>query len=461
MKKCILYIFCVQMVQMGFSQKTDVLAFSEYLGYVKKYHPIVKQANLIISESEAKLLKARGSFDPKLEIDYDRKNFKNTAYFDKLNAAFKIPTWYGVALKGNFEQNTGAFLSPEDNVPTNGLYNLGLSVSLARDLLINERMATLKQAKLFQKQAEVDNQLLVNDILYEASKSYFQWLKAYQEKKVYEEFLSNAALRLQGVIRSYEFGEKPAIDTTEARIAVNNRKLHLEKAKLHFRKASLALSNYLWIEDIPVEIKTNIVPDTEIKNYIDEVLLLNSNALNLDLENHPKIQSLDYKYKGLGIERRLMQNNLLPKIDMQYNFLSDTPEIVNSFNTANYKAAVSVSIPLFLRKERADLKLTNYKLQAVDFDIQSTSWVLKNKLNAIQQEINSYQNQITLADGIVSDYVTLLKGEERKFEIGESSLFLINSRESSLIENKLKVIELETTLLNAKGKLFNTFGIEL
>ena len=102
MKKTILNILCTITGLIGFGQEIDVLPFSEYLGYVKKYHPIVKQANLVISESEAQLLKARGAFDPKLEVDYDSKKFKNTAYFNKLNTTFKIPTWYGVALKGEF-----------------------------------------------------------------------------------------------------------------------------------------------------------------------------------------------------------------------------------------------------------------------------------------------------------------------------------------------------------------------
>ncbi len=460
MKKSILYTLCFFLYQIGYSQETDVLSFSEYLVYVKKYHPIVKQANLIINESEAKLLKARGSFDPKLEIDYDRKKFKNTKYFDKLNTTFKIPTWYGIELKGNYINNSGVYLNPEDNLPDDGLYSIGVSVSLARGLLINERMATLKQAKLYEKQAKVDNQLLVNDILYGASKSYFHWLKAYQEKKVYEEFLDNANLRLKGIRRSYDLGEKPAIDTTEARIAVNNRKLNLERANLNYIKASLELSNFLWIKDIPVEVKTNIVPDILITNYIDDVLQTNTIVLETDLENHPKLQSLDYKYEGLKIEHRLKRNNLLPQINLQYNFLSGPPEIINTFNTANYKAGITINFPLFLRKERAELKLTNYKLQAIDFNRKATSLALKNKLNTVQQEINSYQNQISVADSIVSDYIILLKGEERKFEIGESSLLLINLRESKLIENKLKQIELENMLLNSKGSLFNVLGVK-
>jgi len=88
MRKYVLYILCITLTQFGFSQEANVLPFSEYLGHVKKYHPIVKQANLIIDESEAKLLKARGSFDPKLEVDYDRKRFKDTEYFNNLNASF-------------------------------------------------------------------------------------------------------------------------------------------------------------------------------------------------------------------------------------------------------------------------------------------------------------------------------------------------------------------------------------
>jgi len=458
MKKTILNILCTITGLIGFGQEIDVLPFSEYLGYVKKYHPIVKQANLVISESEAQLLKARGAFDPKLEVDYDSKKFKNTAYFNKLNTTFKIPTWYGVALKGNFEQNSGAFLNPEAKVPIEGLYNVGISVSLARGLLINERMATLNQAKLFEKQAKAENQLVVNDILFLASKSYFDWLKTYQEKKVYEKFLDNAKIRFKGLKRSYQLGEKPAIDTIEARIVLNNRELNLEKAKLNYIKASLELSNFLWINDVPIEVQTNIIPDTKIKNYIDDALQINS--IVLDLVNHPKLLSLDFKYKGLEVERRLKQNNLLPKIDLQYNFLNETPEMINSFNTENYKAGLAISFPLFLRKERAELKLTDYKLQSVDFEKQATSIALKNKINSVLQEINSYQNQIVIADNMVSDYAILLKSEERKFEIGESSLFLINSRESKLIENNLKVIELENLLLKSKGKFFNTLGIE-
>ncbi|MDB4402628.1 TolC family protein [Algibacter sp.] len=440
---------------------TSVMSLSEYLGYVKSFHPIVKQANLIINESEAKLMKARGAFDPKLEVDYDRKKFKNTEYYDRLNASFKIPTWFGVELKGNFEENTGDFLNPQAFIPEDGLYSAGVSVPVARGLLTNSRMAMLRQSRLYVKQAQVDRQLLVNNILYNATVTYFNWLKTYNEKGVYEDFLSNAEMRFIGIKKSFEVGDKPAIDTLEARIALNNRKLYLEKSRITFVKSSLELSNYLWLNaNTPIEIKDRIIPDANTFDTID--LTLNTSNLDIesfDIENHPKLQSLDYKFQNLNIEKRLKLNNLLPQIDLQYNFLSQTPEVSRSFSTSAYKSGVNMSFPLFLRKERGDLKLAKIKLQDTKFEIQNTRVGLKNKINAISQELDSYIIQNDYTDTIVDDYSKMLSAEERKFFLGESSLFLVNSRESKLIDAKLKAIEIENSFFKTKAKLFNVLAL--
>ena len=61
-----------------------------------------------------------------------------------------------------------------------------------------------------------------------------------------------------------------------------------------------------------------------------------------------------------------------------------------------------------------------------------------NKIDAINQELNSYVLQNDYTDIIVDDYSKMLSAEERKFFLGESSLFLVNSRESKLIDAKLK-----------------------
>ena len=104
----------------GQALQSEILSYSEYLGYVKKFHPRIKQANLKINAGEAELMKARGAFDPKIEVDYDKKQFKDKEYYSILNSSFKIPTWYGIEIKASFDNGEGIYINPENTTPNSG-----------------------------------------------------------------------------------------------------------------------------------------------------------------------------------------------------------------------------------------------------------------------------------------------------------------------------------------------------
>lgn len=438
----------------------DLMSFQEYLAFVKQHHPVMKQANLQLNMGEANLLKARGAFDPKIEAIKDRKKFKNTEYYDEFYAAFKIPTWYGIELKGTFEQNTGTFLDPSLTVPDDGLYGAGVSFSLAQGLLINERMADLRRAKFFINQTKAERDLILNDLIFEASKAYFRWLQASNERLIYENFLENAEIRFQGIKRQVEVGDKAAIDSVEAKIAFQNRVLLLEAAKLKQQKARLEASNFLWIDNVPVELREDLRPDVPQREMIAASLQLEGITVSTDsLDQHPKIRSIDAKLNGLQVDRRLKQNKLLPKINLEYNFLTPDGGELNSFNTSNYKFGLNASFPLFLRKERGDLRLASIKIQDTELERAATQLELRNKIEAVSVEITSLDEQNRLINEIVSNYQVMLNGELRMFQIGESSVFLINTREQKLIEATLKANELLIKSYNATASLYNALGI--
>lgn len=436
-----------------------LLTFKEYLGYVKRFHPIAKQAELTVSVGEANLLRSRGAFDPKINVDYNRKEFKDTEYFDQLNTTFKIPTWYGIELKANFEQNSGDFLNPEGFLPDDGLYSAGISASLLRGLLMNERMADLKTAKFFREQTKADRDILVNQILFDAAIAYFNWLRAYQETEIYNNFLENAQIRFKGIRQSALAGDIAAIDTIEAKIAVENRKLSLEQANLELFKKRLEVSNFLWINDVPVELREEVIPDTNPALDIDSSF--ETMGLTLDqftLENHPKLRSLNFKIEALDVDRRLKANKLLPRLDANYNFLTETPDIARSLNTFNYKGGINFELPLFLRKERGDLRLAKFKVQDAQFDLKNEELTIQNKVIAIFNALESFNRQNELISTIVQDNRVLLNAEERKFSFGESSLFLINTRELNLINAELKSIEVQNKYFETKARLFNSLA---
>ena len=437
------------------AQNSNVLTYNEYLGYVKKFHPLVKSANLQVNSAQANLMMARGGFDPKIEVDFDQKQFKDKEYYSLLNSSFKIPTWYGIEVKAGFDNSEGMYVNPQNTLPNQGLTSLGINVPIGQGLLINQRMADLRKAKIQIQLSEAERKLQAIEVLYDASVAYFNWKRNYNEVELYKNYLKNAEIRFNGVAELIKNGDKPAIDSVEAGIIVRNRKLSLEESQLKLTKAKLELSNFLWLENnLPLELQDTIIPEENLEQTIKETLRTNDLMLaSPSLENHPKIDALESKIGILEVERKLKTNQLLPKIDLGYHYLSE-PNAFSTTDFNNYKVGVNFSFPIFLRKERGSLKMTQFKIQDTQYELNLQKVQLTNKINAQQTEINSLERQRQLIGDLVTDYSVMLNSEERLFSFGESSIFLINSRENNLVSAQLSQLSMENRYFISNAELF-------
>lgn len=432
----------------------EELSYNEFLGYVKKYHPLVKQATLEVNSAQAALMAARGAFDPKLEVDYDTKEFKGTEYYSILKSSFKIPTWYGIEVKAGFDDTEGTYFNPQNRTPDRGLTSLGVSVPLGQGLFINRRMADVREGRLQLQRSDAQRKLRAIEVLYDASEAYFNWRRSYNEVNLYSVYLEFANVRYRSVKTLIELGDSPAIDSIEAGITVRSRQLNLEAAQLKLAKARLNLSNYMWLENVPVEINEQLRPEDSLITSIEETLRTNDMVIaGGNIDSHPRIRSLEGELSILEVGRQLYANMLLPKLDVGYYYLSE-PDYYRSFPRDDYKLNVNFSFPLFLRKERGNLRLAKIKIQDVQFKLSQQRLELKNKIQAQQTEVASLRRQITIADGLVNDYTTMLSSEERLFSYGESSVFFINSRESNLVNAQLTAIDIENRYLMANAELF-------
>jgi outer membrane protein TolC len=410
---------------------------------------------LELNQAQANLMMARGGFDPKIEVDFEQKKFKDNEYYSILNSSFKIPTWYGIEIKAGFDNNDGIYLNPENTVPNQGLTSLGISIPLGQGLFINQRMADLRKAKIQVKLSQAERNLMAVSVLYDASVAYFDWKRNFNEVTLYQNYLTNAEVRYKGITKSIEQGDKPAIDSVEAGIIVRNRKLSLEESRLKLSKAQLELSNFLWlVNNVPLELQDDIIPEENLAATIKVTLQTNELMLeNPSLENHPKINALENKIEMLEVERKLKANMLLPQIDLGYSYLSE-PSYIDNYRFQDYKVGLNFSFPVFLRKERGSLQLAKFKLQDAKFDLDLERVQLKNKIKAQQTEIASLERQQELIESLVNDYSTMLTSEERLFSFGESSIFLINSRENNLVAAQLSKLQLENRFLDSNATLF-------
>ena len=454
MKYIVLLLF-ISFSLFGQEKIQTELTYDEFLGFVKKYHPMVKSANLEVTSAQANLMMARGGFDPKIEVDFNKKQFKDKEYYSLLNSSFKIPTWYGIEVKAGFDNSEGIYLNPQNTLPNQGLTSLGVTVPLGQGLLINQRMADLRKAKIQIQLSQAERKLQAIQVLYDASVAYFNWKRNFSEVELYKNYLKNAEVRFNGVQSLIKNGDKPAIDSVEAGIIVRNRKLNLEDSQLKLIKAKLELSNFLWLENnLPLELQDDIIPEEKLVDSIKETLKTNDLLVEtVSIENHPKINALQNKIAILEVERQLKGNALLPKIDLGYHYLSE-PNYLNDTNFNNYKVGVNFSFPVFLRKERGSLQLAKFKIQDTKYDLDLERVQLKNKITGQQTEINSLEKQRKLITDLVKDYNIMLSSEERLFSFGESSIFLINSRENNLVSSQLSALSLENRYLISNAELF-------
>jgi outer membrane protein TolC len=430
-------------------------SYNEFLGYVKKYHPLVKNADLEITRAQANLMMARGGFDPKIEVDFDKKQFKDKEYYSILNSSFKIPTWYGIEVKAGFDNNEGIYLNPQNTVPNQGLTSFGVSVPLGQGLLINQRMADVRKAKMQVQLSQAERKLEAIAVLYDASIAYFNWKRNYDEVQLYKVYQKNAEIRFKGIETLIKQGDKPAIDSIEAGIIVKNRTLSLEDSELKLAKAKLELSNYLWLDNsIPLELSDALIPENKLAATIQETLRTNDlQNQDFSITNHPKINALERKIDMLNVDRKLKANALLPKIDLSYSYLSE-PSYIDNYQFNDYKIGVNFAFPLFLRKERGGLKLAQFKVQETQYALSLERVQLTNKITAQKTEITSLTKQRNLIEGLVKNNETMLLSEERLFTFGESSLFLINTRENNLVSAQLAAIALENRFLISNSELF-------
>ena len=432
-------IFFLLFTKILYAQQT--LSITDFLNTVKKNHPVAKQAELLKADATAQRLAARGGFDPKLMGDWQAKEFEEKRYFQTNEYGVKIPTWFGIEAKGIYKTAKGDFLNPEEKLPKVGQAVLGISAPLLQGLLIDERRAALFRARIVEKSNENERQIIFNNLLLDAAKAYFEWFFAVKQFKIQEKAVLLAEKRLSDLKTSFRLGDKPAVDTLEAFIQVQERVFDLNEAKLLLQNERLQLSNFLWTEKqrpyvLPLETQ---IPTTNAA----ETLPFSQNEVNNLALNHPELVQYNYKTQQLEIEKRLKQDKLKPKLNVEYNILGNGRNFYTDALLQNYKYGVNFSFPILLRQERGNIQMAQIKLDNVALQRENKQLELQNKINSYFNELNTNQQQLSVFSKVFKSYEALLDAENQKFSIGESSVFLVNARERKLIETEIKLLKIE------------------
>lgn len=449
------------------TEDTTILSFSQFIEMVITYHPVARQAQLRPAMADAQMLGARGNFDPKIATDWSEKDFDAKDYYRIIEGGFKIPTWYGLTLSGGYQNNDGMFLNPENTTDDFGLWHLGVEMNVLQGLIIDERRASIQQARIFEKATENEQELMLNNLLVDAAHAYLHWQSVYEAIFIIEESIELAQQTYDATVLSVVNGDKAPIDTVEALLIVQDRQYFLQESLLQLIDAVQAVENFLWFDGIPIEVGDNMFPEPLALINFGDLMALDNND-EMFINTHPEILEKMLKQESFGIDLRLKKDKLKPKLKVKYNPLLATTEndAIPTYSVADLKWGFSFSFPLFLRSERAAIQKVNLKIKENQFDIEDKRNNISNKIAAFREKNIIVNNQLDLQALKVDGSRRLLEGELERLSYGESSIFLINKREQKYLDEQIKQISLLAkfnltgiSLLFFQGQLFEQYEL--
>ena len=433
------------------TKKPEIFTLDSFIQQLKKYHPVAKQADILVDKAVAELLSAKGSFDPTFTFDASRKTFDGKNYYYYTNPELSIPLPVG-NIKTGTENNGGDYITSE--VTKGKTSYLGIELPLAKGLLLDKRRAALQQAKLYRSQSEQERLQVLNNLLFDAYNTYWQWAGSYQQYNLFSKFTEIATNRLRLVRIAFVNGDRAMMDTVEAYTQLQNYQLQQMEALLKWNNAKLELSNFLWLEnDSSYQLTNNYLPDS--LQLTTTIAYTNADDLVAQsFMQNPFLKAYGFKLNSLEVERKLKFQNLLPYFSVKANILNKDyyalKNVSTDFIQNNYKWGVDFKIPLFLREARGDYKKAQLKIKETNLELINKRQQTNTKIRGYYNDFTIIKQQLQTVQSMYNNYKALLRNEEFKFSQGESSLFLVNSRETKVIELLQKQIELIIKFLKAK-----------
>lgn len=470
-KKIVLFIACLALTLLFSSvlkaQDTTgrkILSLPQVLEIVKRNHPVAKLAAIRIDKSGADITIARGAFDPLFYNSAAQKTFSGTEYYNYNRPELTIPTWFGVEINTGLEYLSGSRTDPQETAGKSSYF--GISVPLAKNLLMDKRRAALQTAKIYRTAAETEQRAMLNDLLQETTVAYWNWVLHYQDYQILQEAVQVNERRLSFVRTSFRLGDRPAIDTTEALAQLQSMELMLGEASLAFRNAGLELSVFLWTDQqLPYQLPDDVIPAIVLREMAIQQLpvpaldsLLQS-ARNL----HPELGLYRYKLDVLQLEKKLKFQELLPAVNFRYNQLGKGYDVLKTATGPlfenNYRYGLSVGLPLRFSAGRGEYKKAKLKITETKIERDYKQLQLETKVKTYYNELQTLRKQVLLQESAVGNYQALQQGEETRFRNGESSLFLVNTRENKKLEALMKLTGLKAKYIKTANSLSWAAGL--
>jgi outer membrane protein TolC len=302
----------------------------------------------------------------------------------------------------------------------------------------------------------------LNKVYLDGLGTYWNWIRARQRVEVLEEVLENNQVVFEGIKVSHLQGDLPAIDTVEAFQQLQRIKLQYNTELIQLQRSYNQFKTYLYGTDVkPFE----IAMDAPASGF-DEAKILQQEIFQMLVQdsffdNHPNISFLKNESERLSTLLRWERERLKPRLDLQYNFLADTglSPLEQTFLNDNYQAGLSLQFPILFRNARAKTEQIKIYSRQNSLNLIDEYNILRNAADATRFRLENTRMQADIALSMNSDAKRLYDAELTRFRLGESSVFLVNTRELQYLQAQNALIDLRMEVILQGYRLLYDLGV--
>ena len=434
--------------------RTGPLTLDEVLRSSARAAPQIIEALAKIRSAEGKAITADGAFDTVFEAE---GRSRTLGYYDGTVAsasANRPLSNNGGYVYGGYRVSRGTFPVYEDQNYTNrlGEVKVGALYSLLRDRLVDERRTRRTLASGDIDIARFEREAVAIGVQRRAVDAYQNWVAAGLRLRAYRELLDLSLNRRGGLARQVELGARPDILLAENDQNVVRRRALVVRAEGDFQAAANALSLYYRdAEGDPVQVGPERLPGGA------EALSGVAVAARQNFEQRrPDLQVLLARIDQGSARLALAQNDLRPRFDLRGEMGKDVGPIgLGGPNRTPLEAAVGFRFSMPLQNRAAKGRMV--EAQAEMDELSARSRFLRDQI-AVEVEgitigVDAAEKLATIAEQERQLAERLAAAERRRFELGSSDFFLVNQREETANDARVRLIDAQARIAAARAEL--------
>lgn len=361
--------------------------------------------------------------------------------------------------------------------------NLGLTFTqpLLRNRSIDNNRRQIRIQKKRLEQSDADFRLRTIEVISRVQQAYWELVFALRDEQNQLANLNLSRENLRRIEAQISVGTKAPLDRAEVQTELANRESSLLLSVQNVSISENNLKQLLVKDSSAPEWSAQITP-TDTPKFDAAPVNLND-ALKEARDNRPELRRLRLQNDINGIDIQYFKNQTRPQIDIQStlattglagspltridpttgepilppaNLIGGNSRMLGNlfgFGTRNIVVGVALSFPLHNRTAKANLAGANIQKEQLEASVRSQDQVIEVDVRNAAQSVETARRRVLAARDALANAALQLEGEQRLYQVGRSTTFILFQRENALTNARNAELRAETDYNKALADL--------